>query len=186
MLTIQQIISEVDALVPNLFDNAKKVTWLNELNKEFFEIVKIPAIHLFSTISGVSTYELPNEVTSQKIEEIQVDQVLYKSLQYDDVSPGHNFWIAEDGDLELHPPPSLTGQKGILKYSLGSRSIFTTGNLNIYPDAPKEYHWTYVLGLCERVAKGMNDVSLANNYGNDYRANLLLAQQNFGTRPKGE
>lgn len=185
MLSIQEIINEVNALVPNLFENDKKVSWINQINQEFFEIVNIPEVYRFSTTAGVSTYPLPN-IKGRRIEEIRLDQVEYKSIQYGYVTPGHNYWVLENNSLELNPAPYLTGQTGIVKHAKSSNTTFTPSNLSAFPEAPGEYHWIYVLGLCEKVAKGMNDVSLANNYGNDYRAHLNLAQQNFSTQPQGE
>lgn len=185
MLTIQQVVNEVDTLVPNPFDPTNKVTWLNEINREFFEVVKIPAVYQFVTTAGVDLYTIPNTIKSRNIERVQTNQSLFKSMQHDDINPGHNFWLVEDTSLKLHPSPSLTGEIGIIKYFQSSKTTFLASDLSVKPDAPEEYHWAYVLGLAERVAKAMNDVSLANNYGNDYRAQLSLAQQNYATSQQG-
>lgn len=185
MLTIQQIINEVDTLVPNPFDNAKKITWINELNHEFFEVVKIPIVHEFQTVSGTSSYDLPADVRSNRISRVQMDATLYKSMQYEDTKPGHNYWSFNDltKKINLFPKPLITGKTGIVKYQKISNSTYLSATITSQtPDAPEEYHWTYVLGLCERVAKAMNDVSLANNYGNDYKNLLEVAQQNYGSR----
>lgn len=182
MLTIQQIITEVDTLVPNPFDAPKKVVWLNELNREFFEIVKIPKIHKFTTNTSTSTYILPSEIKSQNIDRVLVHYTIYKSMQYENANPGHNHWIVDDNtsELVLNPKPSVAGEIGMVKYTATSKTTFLSSNLNVNPDAPEAYHWAYVLGLAERVAKAMNDVTLANNYGADYRGYLMIAQQNFG------
>ena len=57
--------------------------------------------------------------------------------------------------------------------------------LSATPDAPSEFHWTYILALCERIAKAMNDVPLANNYANDYRGQLSVAQESYKNRSEG-
>ncbi len=188
MLTVQEAINEVDALVPNTFDVPKKVGWLNTLNKEFFEVVQIPAIHQFVTTAGQSTYPVNTKIMSHKVDSVRVGSSFYESMQYEDVQPGHNHWIIDDAiqELSLYPPSAITGERGVLKYTKLSATTFTTGSLTAVLEAPKEYHWAYVLGLAERVAKAMNDVTLANNYGNDYRSQLLLAQQNFGNRQQRE
>jgi hypothetical protein len=189
VLTIEQIFAEVDTLVPNFFDAAKKVTWINEINKEFFEVVKIPLVHQFVTEGGISSYDLPSTARSNNVIRVQVGSTLYNSMQYEDVRPGHNFWVVDDATqkMQLNPKPSLTGQVGVVNYHKISTKTFLTSTISAdKPDAPEEYHWSYVLGLCERVAKAMNDVTLANNFGNDYRSQLSLAQQNYGTRLKGE
>lgn len=184
MLTVQQIINEVDALVPNTFDIGKKITWINELNREFFEIVKIPAVHKFVTANSQTPYIMPNGVRSYNVDRVLINLTIYKSMQHEEANPGHSYWLLDDAtkELSLNPRPSIAGEVGLVRYSQMSKTTFLTTNLTAPPDAPEEYHWTYVLGLAERVAKGMNDVTLANNYGNDYRAQLVIAQQNYNAR----
>ncbi len=185
MLTIQQIFDEVDTLIPNPFDNAKKLTWVNELNREFFEVVKIPIVYEFQTVSETSSYDLPADVRSNRISRVQMDSTLYNSMQYEETKPGHNYWSFNDvtKKINLFPKPSISGKTAIVRYQKISSSTYVTATLTSQsPDAPEEYHWAYVLGMCERVAKAMNDVSLANNYGSDYKNLLALAQQNYGSR----
>lgn len=187
MLTLQEIINEVDTLVPNTIENAKKVTWLNAINNEFFEVVKIPTIHQFTVSVGTSEYTLPNDVRSKNVVRVQIDSAYHLSMQYEQVNPGHNFWSMDDvtRKLQLNPTPSVAGKVGIVTYNKIGTTTFTTTNLTVKPDAPEEYHWIYVLGLSEQVAKAMNDVTLANNYGNDFREHLVIAQQNYGNRSRG-
>lgn len=184
MLTLTQIISEADLLVPNTLDTAQKVLLLNELNNEFFEVVPIPAIHNFVTVAGQNVYALNPQIRSNKVGSVIVGNTIYESMQYENVRPGHNFWVIESNNLTLSPSVTVSGQPGVVKYTKIATSTFTTGGLTVNPDAPGEYHWIYVLGLCELLAKAMNDVTLANNYGSDYRAQLSLAQQNYGARQK--
>lgn len=187
MLTLTQIIEEVDALVPNSFDVDKKILWLNELNKEFFEVVQIPLIHQFASVAGKKVYSIDPKIRSNKVDAVRVAQTFYQSMQYEDVGPGHNFWVIDDEtqELILEPVTPIDGQLGVVKYTKVPQTTFVKTELTVTPDAPPEYHWVYVLGMCERTAKAMNDVSLANNYAVDYRNQLSLAQQNFHTR-RGE
>lgn len=179
MFTIQQITTEVDTLVPNSFDQAKKITWLNEINREFFEVVKIPIT--FQKVFGPGENStLPLDLRGRNILHIRIGSVIYLSLQYENVNPGHNFWIFDDGtkNLTLEPMPLIPQLGHITYYKTSTKTLIATDS----PDAPEEYHWAYVLGLAEKVAKAMNDVVLANNYGNDYRGQLSIAQQNYANR----
>ena len=47
------------------------------------------------------------------------------------------------------------------------------------PDAPPEYHWILVIGLCEKLAKATDDTTNPNNYGSDYKTSLTVAAQNY-------
>lgn len=185
MLTIQQIIDEVDTFVPNSFDNTKKITWINEINREFFEIVKIPVIHSVSFTVG-ATVILPTDVRSRNIVRVQVGNTFYLSLQYEKVNPGHNYWVVNDTTkaITLNPTVSATTPGNVTYNKVSTKTYLVSTIATDQPEAPEEYHWVYVLGLAERVAKAMNDVTLANNFGSDYRGQLMIAQQNFSTRQK--
>lgn len=180
MLDIEKIIEEADLRVPNAFSTTDKVDWLNEVNREFFDVVKIPALASFSTVANTSNYALANDTRSKNITKVMVGNSIYRSMLYENVNPGHNYFTFDDtsGEIDLNPTPA-TGKTGIVTYNKIGTTNFVATTLTDTPDAPEEYHWLYILGLCERMAKAMNDVTLANNYSNDYRNNLMLAQQNF-------
>lgn len=187
MRTLKSIIEEVDALVPNVFDETKKTTWLNAINKEFFEIVKIPIVHVFFTDSGKSLYTIPDNIKPRNVDQVKVGGSFYRSGQYEDVNPGHNQWMIDDAAKTIHliPAPYVDGLRATIRYAEVWRTTFQASDLTVSPDAPEEYHDIYVYGLCERVAKAMNDVTIANNYGSDYRERLASAQQAYGMAPNG-
>ena len=185
MRTLQNIIEEVDSLVPNPFDNNKKIMWLNAINKEFFEFVKIPAVITLFTEAGRSVYPVPPDLHSRNVDQVQVGGAFYRNARYEDVNPEHNQWLADEKkkEIQLIPPPYVHGLRIAIRYAASWKSTFTTSGLTSSPDAPEEYHDAYVYGLCERVAKAMNDVTMANNYGSDYREAILSAQQTYGMTP---
>lgn len=180
-MDIQTIISEADARIPNAFTPGQKVTWLNEINNEFFDVVKIPKSAPITTVANSGTYVLPNDVRAKNIQKVIVGKSLYPSFLNEDVAPGLNYHLFDDtgATLTLNPAPSAAAIPGIVKYNRVAITTFLVGTLTAIPDAPAEYHWIYILGLCERIAKTMQDTILANNYANDYQKNLIIAQQNF-------
>lgn len=182
-LTLNDIITEADLLVPNAFNTATKVGWLNEINTEFFEVVKIPNYALFNTIAATATYTLTGAIRGKNIARVQVGTTLYPSFLYEVVSPGTNYHLFNDSTLALtleSIPSSVL--KGSVKYFITATTTFVSGTLTANPDAPTEYHWIYVLGLCAKIAKAIPDVTLSNNYTADYNANLMVAQQNYAQR----
>ncbi|MGR6906148.1 phage adaptor protein [Lysinibacillus sp. BSL11] len=186
MLTLQQIIKEADVRVPNPFDVAQKISWLNEINVEFFEIVRIPKVWRFVIVAGTDTYEMPPVIKSYAIENVRNQSVMYESIQYEKVQPGRNYWSLDDDTkkLTLFPRPTL-GVEAIVSYRKKAESTYLVSELSATLDAPSEFHWTYILALCERIAKAMNDVPLANNYANDYRGQLSVAQESYKNRSEG-
>ena len=179
-LTLQNIIDEADLLVPNSFSSANKVTWLNEVNSLFFETVKIPKTTTTQTVSGTADYTLPTDARSRNIISCFVNNALFKSADFNTVNPNLNHFTFDDTTQKLTLVPSPTAvQTMIVRYFKVATTSFVSTTLTINPDAPPEYHWIYTLGLCERIAKAMNDVNLANNYANDFQAQLMIAQQNY-------
>lgn len=181
-LPLSSIIADADVRMPNSYDTAQKVSWLNEVNNEFFDVVKIPAVYPF-TSNRSGSYVLPATVRSKNVDLVTVGTRKYSSAQYEDLHPGRSYWTLNDVDqtLTIVPDP-LTGENGMVRYRRIPTTTFVAGTLTAAPDAPEEYHWLYILGLCERIAKALDDIVKANNFGIEYRNNLAIAQANFGGR----
>lgn len=180
MLTLQQIITEADVLVPNAYSNPDKVAWLNAINQDFFSVVKIPKAVSFSAVITQPNYTLPNDVRSKNIDQVRVGLIQYRSLLNEDVKPGQNYFTFNDSNyqLTLNPAPAMSGQGVVRCYQIGT-STFTSSSLNVRPDAPPEYHWIYTVGLCSKIAKAQDDIAKANNYASEFANALNVASQNY-------
>lgn len=185
-MDLTSIIAEADVRVPNSFDNAQKVSWLNEINNEFFDAVKIPKTAVFSTVSGTATVTLPTDVRGKNIERVNIGKGVYPSFLYEDVPPGRGYHTFDDvGKILTIVPTPTAVLSGIVKYYQISTTTFISTTLTAIPDAPAEYHWVYILGLCERIANALDDIPRASNYGQQYRGQLAMAQANYaGGGPK--
>lgn len=182
MLTLQEIITEADTLVPNAYVNADKVPWLNAINQEFFDVVKIPITANFTTTAGTKVYNLSNVVKEKNADKVMAGSLKYRSLNYEDVQPAQNWFTIDEttNQITLSSAPSRSGQIGIVRHRKSSATLFTTANVTTaIPDAPSEYHWIIVLGLAEYIAKANEEDEKAANYGGQYRAALATAAQNF-------
>ena len=180
MLTLQQIIDEADVIVPNGYTDADKISWLNHINQEFFNVVKIPKVHTFTTTTA-DEYTLPNDVRAKNIDLLEVGLIKYRNLLKEDVNPTENFFTFDDTTfkLTLSPVPYKTGLKGIVRYQRIATTTFTTSSLNANPDAPAEYHWTYVPALCEQICLATDDGVKAANFAQQYLSAWNAAAQNY-------
>lgn len=181
-LSIQEIINEADTLVPNEYEPTDKVPWLNAINQEFFDVVKIPQTANFTTTSGAKTYTLSGSIKENNIDKVMAGHLKYRSLNYEDVQPGQNWFTFDENSLvlSLSTAVSLDGVTGIVRYNRSASSSFTVGAVATEkPDAPDEYHWIYVLGLAEYIAKANEEDEKALNYGGQYRSALATAASNY-------
>lgn len=179
-LTLAQIITEADIRMPNTFDSAQKVSWINEVNQEFFDVVKIPLTTTTTTNTSGSYILTPTDIRSKNIDKVLVGTRYHDSLQYGELKPGRNSWDFNETTKTLTlSPDTMSGEKIIVRYNRIGTTTFVSGTLTAIPDAPAEYHQIYILGLAERIAKAMDDAAKANNFAQDYRGSLAVAQANF-------
>ncbi|MFX3633719.1 MAG: hypothetical protein ACE3L7_25540 [Candidatus Pristimantibacillus sp.] len=181
MLTIQEIITEADILVPNVLAVADKVVWLNQINQDFFNAVKIPKVARFTATAGLTDYTLQSDVRAKNIDLVDVGILKYRDLQTDDVAPLQNTFSYEDltHSLTLSPAPYQNGLQGIVRYHRLATKTFTSGNLSAVPDAPEEYQWTYIPALAAWIANTQDDAAKAANYDAQYKAAWNVAAQNY-------
>lgn len=183
MLNLQQIISEADILVPNVLAPAEKVTQLNAINSDFFNGVKIPVVSRFTAVSDQPNYPLPTDVRAKNIDLVECGLLRYRDLLSDDITPTQIAYSFDDSTskLTLSPAPYQNGLQGIVRYRRFGTNTFTSGNLSASPDAPTEYHWTYVLALAAWIAQTQDDAAKAAMYEAQYKSAWSVAAQNYQT-----
>lgn len=179
-MNIDQIISEADLLVPNDVPVADKVIWLNMFNQDFFNVVKIPKVTQFDCVAGQANYTLAADVRQKNIDLVLVGPSQYQSLQRENVTPFQNAYSYDDTtkSLSLHPAP-YDALRGFLRYHRIATTTFLSTALSVPPDAPDEYHWTFVSALASMLANSQDDSVKASNYENQYKAAWNVAAQNY-------
>jgi hypothetical protein len=178
-MNLRTIIDEADVRVPNAFPDDQKVDWLNEVNYEFFDVVKIPKSASVATDGTATTFSIPTDVREKNIRKVIVGSNYYRSIVYEDITAAFNYYTVDESTNKITFTPKPPAGSAVIVYDQMGVTPFVSTTLTVSPTAPTEYHWIYVLGLASRIAKAMNDVVLANNYDADYKGNLSIAQQNF-------
>lgn len=181
MLTLKNIIDEADILVPNLMSDAEKVTQLNAINQDFFNVVKIPKVTIFSGAAGQTDYVLPEDVRAKNIDLVEAGLLKYRDLLSDIVTPVQNTFAFDDSNqtLTLSPAPYQNGLQGIVRFFRVATTIFKSSNIDAVPDAPAEYHWTYVPALAAWIANTQDDGMKASIFEGQYRSAWNTAAQNY-------
>jgi hypothetical protein len=178
-VNLQVIIDEADIRVPNAFPADQKVDWLNEIHNEFFDIVKIPKATTVTTDGIAVQFTVPTDVRGKNVRKVIVGSNFYRSMIYEDITAAFNYYTIDDATAKINFTPKPPAGTAVIVYDQMNTTSFVVGTLTATPDCPVEYHWIFVLGLATRIAKAMNDVNLANNYENDYKNALSVAQQNY-------
>ncbi|OME12779.1 phage adaptor protein [Paenibacillus odorifer] len=169
-MQINEIISEADMLVPNEVPTADKVMWLNALNQDFFNVVKIPRVISLIPVVDQATYTLSTEVRLKNIDLLTVGLIKYKELLPTAPNPLQNTYTFDDSThtLTLRPAPYSSGLQGVLRYSRIATTNFTASNLSAVPEAPEEYHFSFYIGLASYIAYAMDDLTKGTKYEAQY------------------
>lgn len=175
-MNIQEIISEADILVPNAVDRAQKIMWLNVINTDFFNVVKIPTTIKFTATAGESNYSIPG-LSEKDIDRVSVGVFWYTKLNYDELTT-QSYFTYDNDTLTLEPAP-FRASVGLVRARKSATTTFTTGELTAQPDVPKEYHWTLIPALASYLANTEDDSVKANNYESQYKAAWNVASQNY-------
>lgn len=179
-MNIQEIINEADNLVPNNVDSSQKIVWLNAINQDFFNVVKIPVTKSMDAIKNQSTYVIDDNIREKNIFNVRVGHFFYRSINYTTDFINDTGYMLDDDihTLTLLPAPYTNGQLLIGYFKIG-KTTYTTNDTTKSPDAPTEYHWTYIPALAAYLAKTEDDAIKASNYETEYKSAWNVAAQNY-------
>ncbi|MNM10426.1 hypothetical protein D3C81_205510 [compost metagenome] len=180
-MNIGEITGEADLLVPNEVPAVDKLLWINAINHDFFNVVKIPKLARFSCVADQQDYILPNDVRAKNIDLLMIGLFRYQSLDAETITPTQNAYSFDDvtHKLSVYPAPYSSDLQGTLRYMRIATTTFTSSNLLLQPDAPEEYHWTYIPALAAYLANTQDDGVKAANYENQYKSAWNVAAQNY-------
>lgn len=180
-MNLQSIINEADILVPNEVEVGDKLIVLDSLNRDFFNVVKIPRVVPFTPVKDQPSYTLPAYVRLKNIDLVMCGVIKYKELIPSTTHPMHNTFTYDDStySLTLRPAPYQNGLQAIVRYNRIATTTFEFDNLLATPDCPLEYHFSFVLGLASYLANTQDDGIKASNYENQYKSMWNVAAQNY-------
>lgn len=180
VLNIQQIITEADILAPNDVPIADKAAALTGINQDFFNVVKIPKIARFTSVVAQGDYTLPVDVRQKNIDLLMIGMFRYMSMDSAAVTPRQNAFSFDDASHVLSVWPAPYGVlEGFLRYRRIGMATYSVSDLSTTPEAPEEYHWSYVLALAAYLANTQDDAIKAANYEAQYKASWNVAAQNY-------
>ena len=176
MATSQQILDDVNLRYRNTFQTAQLLVWLNEEQRELFDILEIDSPpYTFQTVLDENFYPFPDgfDVTKIKVVTYQIQttpEPAYEEIHFkrnDDYqdTPFGDVWYTVTSDaMYLYVPDGVPDGRNVYVYCDSDPTEVTTSNLNVAPDLPTRYQEILKLGILKRIAMARKDVTFQNNY----------------------
>ncbi len=180
MPTRQQILDDVDLRYRSTFTTAQKLVWVNEEERELFEIIEQDSVpYSFELVADTYFYPIPEGVDVDKIKVISVqtnesttdpsfDELPFKRNDNDQEADEGDYWytIVED-NFFINVPGGPTTGRNVYIYLDTSPTEWTTSNLSAAPDTPTKYQEVLKLGILKRICAARKDVNMYNNYASE-------------------
>jgi hypothetical protein len=171
--TIQELISDIDARLPNKFTTAQKVEWFNDLQLEIDKDKTRDEIYEFFTVTDQPIYPLPTDCTIELLKFVGISQDLtisestifdqYTFKAMNDEFTGNNYYDATNGLIGLYPVPDTDSYSIRLIYVKKSQE-FNAGDLTVMPDLKEKYHNIFKYDCMQIIASAKKDTEIANYY----------------------
>lgn len=183
MSTLQQLINDIDARLPNKFTTAQKVAWFNDLQREIDKDKTSEQIYEFFTVEGQSIYSLPSDCTIELLKYVGISQdqnvtdstsfTQYTFRGMNEELDGTNYFDATNGLIGFYPAPDTSGYSIRLIYRRKSQEL-SASDLSVIPSLKEKYHNIFKYDAMQIIASAQKDTEVANYY--ESKKNEILDQ----------
>lgn len=181
MASIQGLLDDINLRYRNTFTAAQKLVWMNEEQRELFEILEIDSVPFsFSTVSGMYLYPIPEGVEIDKIKVMtyQVNNSDFIDIPFrknDDrqfVFQDDYWYTILENNFYLNIPTVPVDDRLVYIYLDKEPEDITVSNLSVEPSVPVRYQEILKLGVLKRIAAARKDVTMKNSYEADYEQKI--------------
>lgn len=167
-MKLSEILEQVDIMVPNSLTTSLKISWINQIQNEFYRDYPVPdASYAFTTVPSEQIYTLPDDCAENRITSIVIDNLAYTYAASDLPTLLQRYWTIVAEQLLIYPIPTKECSSFI--YYRQRPSTLTEDDLDNEPTFPADFQEMLVLGCAFRVAKTTTEyLSLASVYENDF------------------
>ena len=156
-MTLEEILQDVDLLVPNSIALDVKVRWMNQVQNQLFRDYDIAkAHHMFNLVIGEEFYPLPEDCSEDMIRAVVIEGNTYTFADPLDEIKDETYFTYS-GLLTIVPSPVKAGI-GMLYYLRRPKEI-NEYVLDREPDFPSDYHEILSYGCAIRVARAEQNYS---------------------------
>lgn len=192
MPAVTQILSNIDARVPNVTSATQKVAWMNQAQDKVWRFMASTELYEFNSVADQGVYTLPVAIAADMIKSVQVSASTkidgtesYMTYEYcgsDDVLAGSQYYNAL-GNIGIYPTPAKSGYNIKIYYETKPVTL-STNTLGVTPSLNPEYQDIYEYFVCKQLVQSGNapDIELANNYESEVKEITKKVQMNYYKR----
>lgn len=183
MSTVTQILSDIDLRYRNTFTVDQKLVWLNEEQRELFDVLELDSPpYAFTTVADSNEYPFPQDFDVSKIKTVtyqfndaahpdyvELDFIRNDDDQYAPIGP---WYTIVSNAMFLFVPDGVPADRTVYIYCDSDPDIVTVNTLNVPPSLPNKFQELLKLGTLKRIAAARKDVQMQNNYSNDYEQKI--------------
>ncbi len=180
-MTLGSILEDVKVRMPNAFEEATLVRWLDSALREIYKVLAVREGFSFTAMGEQAVYPLPADIGCDLISAVVVGGKERTAQRIGDEGRAGIWFKAAEGFIGLHPAPKR-GENVTVWYFQRPMPLMTEEEAGIagisYAEQEirldPDYMEMLKAALCITIAEAREDVALANNYKMNY--NMLLAR----------
>lgn len=184
MATVSEILADVNLRYRNSYTNVQKLVWLNEEQRELFDVLEIDSEpYAFTTVADTNFYPFPAGLDFTKIKVVNMQmqdespdpvfQEVPMKRNDDNVYVNNCPWYTIINDaMYLWYPGDMPDGMAVYIYLDADPTDVTEATLSSAPDLPTKYQELLKLGVLKRMASARKDIVMHNNYDAEYQEKI--------------
>ena len=185
MPSANEIMNDINLRYRNSFTTEQKLIWLNEEQRELFDVLEIDSPpYGFTTVSDNNYYPFPAgfDVTKIKVVSMQVndstDSPAFREIESkrndDNVYATNGYWYTVVSDsMFINSPGDMPANRLVYIYCDADPTEVTLSTMNLPPDLPTKYHEILKFGVLKRIAGARKDAVMQSNYDASYQEKIV-------------
>lgn len=158
-MLLNEILLDANLLVPNSINDALKVGWLNQIQRQLYRDFSFPdTSHAFLAETDVSLYAIPDNCSRERITSVIVGDDTYDYVTVDEDVTGRS-WTMIENNLWIHPTP-IAPMQAFLNYRPRPDDMRVEMQ-DVEPQFPADFHEILVFGIATRIARASQDSNKA-------------------------
>lgn len=180
MATVQLLFNDIDLRYRNTFTIDQKIVWMNEEQRELFEILELDSVPFsFATVADMWLYPIPDGVEKDRIKvmTIQINdadppeftEIHFVENDNRQFAPYTSYWYTIlENNFYINVPGGPLDDRLIYIYLDAQPEDISSSQLSVEPAVPVRYQELLKLGVLKRIAEARKDSAMYNLYASNY------------------